>query len=154
MEQAWENYHHKLRARMSNLIERYAQPQLPQIPNIYYSGGLGPTGADPGGLRQPFVPQIQTHAHPICEMSDIQRVPSPALDRVAKNLPEIVIEPISMKMSSEILEPTTSESSSSIFITILCWILGFCILALLAVAIYFGITLSKMSANDNEEDEL
>lgn len=151
MEQAWENYHNQLRARMSNLIDRYAQPPQITAPtaNLFYANP-----APPPIIQQPFVPPIQT------QIGEIQRVASPALDRVVKNLPEIVIEPISMKISSkaEVMDPSGLElienSSSSLCITMCCWILGFLILGMLAVAIYFAITMSKVSSTEEEEDEL
>ncbi len=143
MDQAWEDYHHKLRAKMTNLIERYAQPPPP------------PPQAVRTTTQYSLPPAIQPSYNWNLE---VERVASPALDRVAKNLPEIVIEPISLPSHGGSSMPTMKEGggveSSSTWITVCCWVLGIILLALLGVAIYFGISMSKMTENDNEEDEL
>ena len=59
---------------MSNLIDRYAQPP-PQAKMTTQHLGVAQ------------IPPIQTHGS-----QELQRVPSPALNRVAKNLPEILVK--------------------------------------------------------------
>lgn len=154
MDQAWEDYHHKLRAKMTNLIERYAQPP-PQPQHQPYAPPPPPPPPRAATTQCFFPPDIQPSHNWNLE---VERVASPALDRVAKNLPEIVIEPLSLPShggnSMSTRKEGRSVESSSTWITVCCWILGIISLALLGVAIYFGINMSKMTDNDNEEDEL
>jgi hypothetical protein len=154
MEQAWQDYNSKLRARMSNLIDKYANPPAPSFPNGDFmnsgiNSGIGHSGIGHSDYSGHFG-NSGIGIPPVNYNLELGRVPSPALDRLAKNIPEIIIDPITMMPQNlEISRPKTQSN----FIKIICWIVGIVALILLVLIIYFSITMPKLQPNGEEEED-
>lgn len=158
MESIYDNYQNTIRARMNNLIGQYAQPP----PIYHHSVGpiqnpilpVGPINYPSQQLHYTLPARTINNSQINSPMfNDHQMTNSPALDRIAKNISEIVIDVNSPIILENDSVPKSSMDSFSFSFNIFCWMLGLTLLVVLGWTIYLAVTLFYDNKEECEEDE-
>lgn len=161
MEDSYNNYKNTVRAKMNNFIDQYAQP--PPHPQMM-PPQMMPTQMMPNFVSE--IPNYRTTRPNIAipnivipnNVTEIPRdVASPALDKVAQNLPDVPVNVhVNIPVKSLSNEPEVTTTDSLAF-TIFCWILVLALLAVLGWTIYLAVTIFRdddISEQDDEEEYL